>query len=119
MSIKIHKFRLMGGVHHDKASGNKYTCTPDKRIEPKPDADDQEVKTIPGDHPVFQSAMRLDLVFKNKFILVPEDTPTTASPDGSALTAIAVNEREAKNKVLPTGTPPRGGKKSTEEIDEL
>lgn len=104
--IPIFKFKVMAGAHHDSASGNTYMCKPDKIVQPKPDADDQNPTVVPGEQPVFESAMELDKAFRGKFMRMSADTPVTAKPDGSALRAKALNEAEAKPE-------PPAGKKSS------
>lgn len=111
--IKIIKFKLLAGAHHDAASGNSYECTPDKTVPPKPDAEDQNPTVIPGTQPVFESAMELDKTFRNKFSRMPEDTPVTARPDASALRAKAQNEAEEKRNAPPNdGKAPKGGRRN-------
>lgn len=111
---QIFKFRLLAGSHTDNASGNTYECTPDKTIPPKPDAEDQNPTVIPGEQPVFESACLLDKTFRGKFMRVPDDTPVTAKPDGSALSAKAWNEIEAKEAAASDADKPapRGSRKN-------
>ena len=111
--IKIIKFKLLAGAHHDTASGNTYECTPDKTVAPKPDAEDQNPTVIPGKQPVFESAFELDKTFRNKFARVPDDTPVTDPPDASALRAKALNEAEVKKNAPPSdGKAPKGGRRN-------
>jgi hypothetical protein len=109
---RIYRFKLMTGAHHDQASGNTYACTPDKRVPAKPEAEDQTPTIIPGAQPVFESAMELDKVFRNKFQRVPDDTPTTNPPDASALAAKARNEKELSATRTPANESKKGNRKN-------